>query len=79
MKKFLTTGQCATLCCVSPRTVTMWFDSGRLKGFRIPGSQDRRIPKENLAEFMAQHGMPVPKELTDEQIVSDRLKERPHE
>ena len=47
MKKVFTTGQVAKICKVAPRTVSKWFDSGRLPGaYRIPGSQDRRIPRE---------------------------------
>ena len=48
MKKVFTTGQVAKICKVAPRTVSKWFDSGRLRGYRIPGSQDRRIPREHL-------------------------------
>ncbi|MCA8995371.1 MAG: helix-turn-helix domain-containing protein [Planctomycetaceae bacterium] len=54
-----TTGQVATICQVAPRTVTKWFDTGRLKGYRIPGSKDRRIPRQNLIEFMEAHGIPL--------------------
>ena len=42
MKKVFTTGQVAKICKVAPRTVSKWFDTGRLRGYRIPGSQDRR-------------------------------------
>ena len=35
--KVFTTGQVAKICKVAPRTVSKWFDSGRLKGYRIPG------------------------------------------
>lgn len=59
MKTVFTTGQVAKLCKVAPRTVTKWFDSGRLRGYRIPGSQDRRIPRENLIRFLKEHGMPL--------------------
>ena len=52
MKKVFTTGQVAKICKVAPRTVSKWFDSGRLKGYRIPGSQDRRIPREQLIRFL---------------------------
>ena len=52
-----TTGQVAKICKVAPRTVSKWFDSGRLKGYRIPGSQDRRIPREYLIKFLKEHGM----------------------
>ncbi len=57
--KVFTTGQVAELCRVAPRTVSKWFDSGRLKGYRIPGSQDRRIPRANLISFMKEHGVPL--------------------
>ncbi len=63
--KVFTTGQVAKICKVAPRTVSKWFDSGRLKGYRIPGSQDRRIPREYLIRFLKEHGMPLG-ELEDE-------------
>ena len=65
MRKVFTTGQVAKICKVAPRTVSKWFDSGRLKGYRIPGSQDRRIPRESLIQFLKEHGMPLG-ELEDE-------------
>jgi len=36
-----------------------WFDSGQLKGYRIPGSKDRRIPVDELVRFMKVHNMPT--------------------
>ena len=45
--KVFTTGQVAKICKVAPRTVSKWFDSGRLKGYRIP---DHRLPIERKAE-----------------------------
>ena len=57
--KVFTTGQVAKICKVAPRTVSKWFDSGRLKGYRIPGSQDRRIPRDYLIKFLKEHGMPL--------------------
>src|SRR5260370_1323381 len=59
MKKVFTTGQVAKICKVAPRTVSKWFDSKKLKGYRIPGSQDRRIPRENLIHFLKEYGMPL--------------------
>ncbi|GIW89132.1 MAG: hypothetical protein KatS3mg108_3456 [Isosphaeraceae bacterium] len=59
MRKVFTTGQVAKICKVAPRTVSKWFDSGRLRGYRIPGSQDRRIPREHLVRFLKEHGMPL--------------------
>jgi excisionase family DNA binding protein len=65
--KVFTTGQVAKFCKVAPRTVSKWFDAGRLKGYRIPGSQDRRIPREYLIKFLKEHGMPLG-ELEDETL-----------
>ena len=58
-KDIFTTGQVAQICKVAPRTVTKWFDSGKLKGYRIPGSRDRRIPASELRRFMKSHNMPT--------------------
>lgn len=58
-KDVLTTGQVAKICNVAPRTVSKWFDSGQLRGYRIPGSKDRRIPLDQLVRFMQAHGMPL--------------------
>src|SRR5262249_14087260 len=59
MKKVFPSGQVAKICQVAPRTVSKWFDSGRLRGYRIPGSQDRRIPREALIRFLKENGMPM--------------------
>ncbi len=58
-KEVLTTGEVAKICNVAPRTVSKWFDSGALKGYRIPGSRDRRIPASELTKFMRAHGIPL--------------------
>ena len=57
-KEVLTTGEVAKICNVAPRTVSKWFDTGALKGYRIPGSKDRRIPVSQLIRFMKEHGIP---------------------
>ncbi|MBA7477296.1 hypothetical protein ES707_12702 [subsurface metagenome] len=59
-KNVLTTGDVAKMCNVAPRTVSKWFDSGKLKGYRIPGSKDRRIPLSELIRFMKGHDIPSP-------------------
>ncbi len=59
IKDVLTTGEVAKICSVAPRTVSKWFDSGALHGYRIPGSKDRRIPLNQLIRFMKHHGMPL--------------------
>ncbi len=58
-KDVLTTGEVAKICNVAPRTVSKWFDTGTLKGYRIPGSKDRRIPVAELLRFMRAHGIPM--------------------
>jgi len=58
-KDVLTTGEVARICKVAPRTVTKWFGSGQLRGYRIPGSKDRRIPVTQLIRFMRQNNMPL--------------------
>jgi excisionase family DNA binding protein len=58
-KEVLTTGEVAKICNVAPRTVSKWFDSGQLKGYRIPGSKDRRIPISQLIRFMKDHKIPL--------------------
>jgi len=58
-KEVLTTGEVARICHVAPRTVSKWFDSGKLRGYRIPGSRDRRIPLSQLLQFMRTHGLPL--------------------
>jgi excisionase family DNA binding protein len=58
-KNVLTTGDVAKICNVAPRTVSKWFDTGQLKGYRIPGSKDRRIPLNELIRFMKTHNIPA--------------------
>lgn len=59
MRDVLTTGEVARICGVAPRTVSKWFDAGQLRGFKIPGSRDRRIPRESLVRFMKAYGIPL--------------------
>ncbi|HUU83942.1 MAG TPA: response regulator [Phycisphaerae bacterium] len=58
-KAVYTTGEVAAICKVSQQTVIRCFDSGKLKGFRVPGSRFRRIPRECLREFMKENGIPL--------------------
>jgi two-component system, OmpR family, response regulator len=59
MKTVFTTGEAAEICQVSQQTIIRCFDSGRLKGFRVPGSRFRRIPRESLVQFMKDNGIPI--------------------
>lgn len=58
MKTVFTTGEAAEICKVSQQTIIRCFDSGRLKGFRVPGSRFRRIPRDALLQFMKDNGIP---------------------
>lgn len=62
-RSVFTTGMISHLVTVAPRTVNKWFDSGKLRGYRIPGSNDRRITRESLLVFLKEHGMPIPPSL----------------
>src|SRR3954462_15059060 len=59
MKTVFTTGEAAKICKVSQQTIIRCFDSGQLKGFRVPGSRFRRIPRESLFRFMKDNGIPT--------------------
>src|SRR5713101_3070928 len=54
-----TTGEAAKICKVSQQTIIRCFDNGQLKGFRVPGSRFRRIPREALYKFMKDNGIPT--------------------
>lgn len=72
MMKVYTTSQIAKYCHVAPRTVCKWFDSGRLKGYRLPGSRYRRIPKRSFICFLSDNGFPKADELFYEIAVVSR-------
>ncbi len=58
-KKIFTTGEAAEVCKVSQQTIIRCFDSGRINGFRVPGSRFRRIPREELIRFMRDNDIPT--------------------
>jgi excisionase family DNA binding protein len=58
-KRVFTTGEAAAICKVSQQTIIRCFDSGRLTGFRVPGSKFRRIPREELVRFMRANNIPL--------------------
>ena len=59
MKDLYTTGEAAEVCKVSQQTIIRCFDSGRLEGFRVPGSKFRRIPRQSLVKFMKENNIPL--------------------
>ena len=58
-KTVFTTGEAARICKVSQQTIIRCFDNGTLKGFRVPGSRFRRIPRDQLFQFMKENGIPT--------------------
>ncbi len=58
-KQVFTTGEAAEICKVSQQTIIRCFDSGRLNGFRVPGSKFRRIPRVELLRFMRTNDIPT--------------------
>lgn len=59
MKELFTTGEVAEICKISQQTVIRCFDSGRLEGYRVPGSKFRRIPRQKLIKFMKKSDIPL--------------------
>ncbi len=59
MKDLFTTGEAAEVCQISQQTIIRCFDSGRLEGFRVPGSKFRRIPRQSLVKFMKDNNIPL--------------------
>lgn len=58
-KEVFTTGEVAEICQISQQTVIRCFDNGRLKGFRVPGSRFRRVPRDALLLFMKENSIPL--------------------
>ncbi len=58
-KDILSTGEAARICRVAPHTVSKWVDSGRIKGYCLPGSHKLRIPVKHLIAFLRANNMPL--------------------
>lgn len=58
-KQVYTTGEAADICKISQQTIIRCFDKGKLKGFRVPGSKFRRIPRDELIRFMRENEIPT--------------------
>ena len=58
-KTVFTTAEAAKICKVSQQTIIRCFDNGSLKGFRVPGSRFRRIPRDSLILFMVENRIPT--------------------
>lgn len=53
------TAEAAKHLRVAPRTVSKWFDAGRLKGFREAGTQNRRMTRADLDAFCRENEFPA--------------------
>jgi two-component system, OmpR family, response regulator len=58
-KTVFTTGEVADICNLSQQTIIRCFDSGKLRGFRVPGSKFRKVPRESLIQFMKSNDIPL--------------------
>lgn len=58
-KRIFTTGEAAVACGLSQQTIIRCFDSGRISGFKVPGSKFRRIPRDELIRFMRANNIPL--------------------
>ena len=58
MQTAITPAKAAKITGLSHGTILRCFDQGLLKGYKVPGSNYRRIPIENLYKFMREHGLP---------------------
>ncbi|MEY4668256.1 MAG: Polar-differentiation response regulator DivK [Pseudomonadota bacterium] len=56
---YLKTSEVAEALGVCPRTICNWIDSGKLPGFRIPGSLHRRVTEEEVWKFIGKHNIPA--------------------
>jgi excisionase family DNA binding protein len=59
IKDVLTTGDVARLCRVTIHTVIKWYEQGRLDGYKLPGSRDRRFTRRAVASFMRESKLPL--------------------
>ncbi|MCP3905786.1 MAG: response regulator [Planctomycetes bacterium] len=54
-RELFSTGEAAEICRVSQQTIIRHFDTGRLRGHRVPGSRFRRIPRGELIRFLREN------------------------
>lgn len=55
----LTTTQASKILGISNRTVVKLFESGELKGYKVPGSKHRRFVKADVIAFAKFHQVPI--------------------
>mgnify|MGYP006302983109 CR=1 FL=1 len=58
-KRVFTTGEVAKILHVSQMSVIKWFNEGKLDGYRVPYSKDRRITRGSLLKFVKENELPL--------------------
>ncbi len=58
-RSVFTTGDIAKICDVNINTVVNWFESGLLKGYQLPSSSARRVPRAEILDFITRKKLPV--------------------
>lgn len=56
MKTLFSVAQVAKICQVAPWLANRWFSSGSLRGFYIQDTTFRRVPRQNLIQFLPSQG-----------------------
>ena len=79
VKERLTTHEVALCCHVNMSTVVNWIEDGSLKAYRTKGGH-RRVKRDDLLDFMAEHKMPLPSNkrvliVDDDESIRSGLKE----
>lgn len=69
-RRYLTTGDVAKECGVSPASVKKWIGQAKLQALRTPG-RHFRIPVEEFQRFRAAYGFPVEPEQAPRILVVD--------
>ena len=59
MKRVFSTAEAARICGMSTMTMIRRFDAGMIKGYRLPGSGFRKIPRVALVEFGRKYSLPL--------------------
>lgn len=57
-KRFVTTGEIAKICEVSPKTVIAWIERKQLRSFRI-GRGPRKVTLADLYDFLVSRSFPI--------------------
>lgn len=74
-KRIYTTGDIARIFDVNINTVVKWFEEGMLKGYKLPNSTARRVPRAELVDFMVSRNIPMtrgPRESINIMLVTRR-------